>query len=175
MIRYQLSKNEEELEQILDLQRRNLPRNLSALEKKEQGFVTVEHSLIDLKKLSDIHPHCIAKFNNKVIGYALSMDVSCREDIEVLKPMFKKIDTFYKDAYIIMGQVCIDKDYRGKGVFKELYRFMKTHFSYQYNAIITEIDLKNTPSIKAHQKIGFTELTRYTSNNKEWSIVMLKC
>jgi translation initiation factor RLI1 len=59
MIRYQLSKNEEELEQILDLQQRNLPRNLPDLEKKEQGFVTVEHSLIDLKKLSDIHRQVI--------------------------------------------------------------------------------------------------------------------
>lgn len=175
MIRYQLSKNEKELEQILSLQQRNLPRNLSDLEKKEQGFVTVEHSLLVLKKLSTLHPHCIAKYNNKVIGYTLSIDVSCREDIEVLKPMFKKIDAIYEDSYIIMGQVCVDKNYRGKGVFKELYRFMKTHFSNQYNAIITEIDLKNTPSIKAHQKIGFTELTRYSLNNQEWSIVILKC
>ena len=110
-----------------------------------------------------------------VIGYALSMDVSCREDIEVLKPMFNKIDAVYKDSYIVMGQVCVDKNYREKNVFKELYRFMKTHFSNKYKAIITEIDLKNTPSIKAHQKIGFTELTRYSSNNQEWSIVILKC
>jgi len=174
MIRYQLTQTEEELRQILALQQRNLPKNLSESEKKEHGFVTVKHSLTTLKKLHNIHPHCIAKYNDKVIGYALSMDVSCKEDIEVLKPMFNKIDAIYKDSYMVMGQVCIDKNFRRKGVFKKLYRSMKAHFSSKYNAIITEIDTKNIPSIKAHQKIGFTELIRYDFDNKEWSIVILK-
>ena len=42
-----------ELEQILDLQRRNLARNLSEREMAESGFVTVEHTLDLLRRM-----HC---------------------------------------------------------------------------------------------------------------------
>ena len=175
MISYQLTNTDKELEEILDLQQRNLPKNISDKEKKEQGFVTVEHSFDTLKKLHEIHKHTIAKYKNKVVGYTLSMDVSCKNDVDVLKPMFHQIDQVYKDNYIVMGQVCIDKNFRGKGVFKNLYSFMKESVSAKYNAIITEIDAENLRSIKAHQKIGFTELKRYLSKNQEWIIVILEC
>ena len=49
MISYQLTNTDKELEEILDLQQRNLPKNISDKEKKEQGFVTVEHSFDTLK------------------------------------------------------------------------------------------------------------------------------
>jgi ribosomal protein S18 acetylase RimI-like enzyme len=174
MIQYQLTKTMQELKQILVLQQLNLSKNLSAQEKKEQGFVTLEHSFQELKKFHDIYPHSIAKFNNKVVGYALSMDVSCKNEIELLKPMFDEIDAIYSDSYIAMGQICIDADFRGKGVFKGLYSLMQETFASKYTAIITEIDAANLRSMNAHQKIGFTELTRYFSNNQEWVIVILE-
>lgn len=173
MINYQLTKTDKELEEILELQQKNLPKNLTTKEQIEQGFLTVEHDFETLKKLHTVYPHTIAKYNNKVVAYALSMDVSCKEEIEVLKPMFIEIDAIYKKPYITMGQICIDKNYRGKGVFNSLYTFMKTTFSSKFYAIITEIDAKNKRSMRAHHKVGFIELTRYFSNNKEWVIVIL--
>ena len=68
MIQYQLTKNDVELEQILQLQQKNLPKNLTEEEKKTEGFVTVEHSFDALKKLHNIHPHTIAKHDHKVVG-----------------------------------------------------------------------------------------------------------
>lgn len=175
MIQYQLTNTDEELQEILNLQQRNLPKSLTKTEQKEQGFVTVEHNFEILKSLHKAHQHTIAKHNNKVIGYALSMDVQFKNEIPVLKPMFKIIDAIYTDSYIVMGQVCIDKNFRGMGVFKELYAFMKEHVSLKYSAIITDIDAKNTRSIRAHKKIGFTELTRFVSGGQEWVVVILKC
>ena len=50
---------EEELKQILDLQRTNLPRQLSAEEIAAEGFVTVEHTLDVLKRMHAIAPSII--------------------------------------------------------------------------------------------------------------------
>lgn len=173
MITYQLTKSDKDLEEILELQKKNLPDNISVSEKKKEGFVTVKHNLALLKKMHKVLPHSIAKYNDKVISYALSMDKINQDDIPVLKPMFKEIETVFFKNYIVMGQICIDKNFRGKGVFKNIYSFMAKTFSAKYNAIITEIDYKNTRSINAHKSVGFKEIKRYSANNQDWSIVKL--
>lgn len=175
MIHYKTTSTNDELAQILTLQTNNLPQNLTAIEKKEQGFVTVQHSIDLLTKMHDIHPHIIAKNKEKVIGYALSMSKIFRNEVPVLIPMFNEIDTSLKKEknYILMGQVCIDKNYRGKGVFRGLYNEMKIAFSNTHDAIVTEIDASNTRSLNAHKAIGFRELTTYQSNNQNWVIVFM--
>ncbi len=175
MIEFTTVTNPKELLQILTLQQQNLPEKLSETDKKEQGFVTVRHDLTLLQKMNNVHPHIIAKSNDNVVGYALSMSKIFRNDIPVLIPMFDEIDTTSKGAkpYILMGQVCIDKHYRGKGVFRGLYVKMKKEFSGIYDSIITEIDEKNTRSINAHEAIGFKTLKTYRSNHQHWKIVYL--
>ena len=73
-----------------------------------------------------------------------------------------------------MGQICIAKDYRSGGVFRELYQFMKQELKEEYNAIITEVDVKNTRSLNAHKAVGFKVLKNYRSNNQDWVIVILE-
>ncbi|AZJ34317.1 GNAT family N-acetyltransferase [Tenacibaculum singaporense] len=176
MIEFTTATNPTELLQILELQQQNLPENLSEADKKEQGFVTVRHNLELFQKMNDVHPHIIAKSNGLVVGYALSMSKVFRNDIPILIPMFDEIDTTSEGSkpYILMGQVCIDKHYRGKGIFRGLYAKMKEEFSGIYNSIITEIDEKNTRSVNAHKAIGFRTLKTYTSNDQDWEIVYLE-
>ena len=175
MIEFTTASNQTDLLQILELQQQNLPENLSETTKKEQGFVTVHHDLELLQKMNDVHPHIIAKSNDVVVGYALSMSKVFRNDIPILIPMFNKIDTTSKatKSYILMGQICIDKNFRGKGIFRSLYTKMKEEFSGLYDCIITEVDEENTRSINAHKAIGFKTLKTYTSNNHNWEIVYL--
>ncbi|XRE43383.1 hypothetical protein ACIVBQ_001587 [Tenacibaculum discolor] len=176
MIEFITATNQTDLLQILDLQRQNLPEKLSETDKKEQGFVTVRHDLEILQKMNDMHPHIIARNDGKVIGYALSMSKSFRNDIPILISMFDEIDTTSKGAkpYILMGQVCIDKHFRGKSIFRGLYAKMKEEFTGIYDSIITEIDEKNTRSINAHKAIGFKTLKTYKSNNHDWEIIYLE-
>ena len=81
MIQYKTTSSIEELKQIIALQFSNLPQNLTDIEKKEQGFVTVQHSIELLTQMHDIHPHIIAKHGEQVIGYALSMSKIFRKEI----------------------------------------------------------------------------------------------
>lgn len=176
MIQYTRASSAEDLKQILELQKKNLPNGLSEKEKLKDGFVTVHHSFKILKEMNDTCAHTIAKFDDKVIGYALSMTKSFGDKIEVLKPMFDEISKLEKcNNYLVMGQICIDKEYRGKGLFRGLYNFMKTKVcATLFDEIITEIDVKNNRSINAHKAIGFETLKEYMANNQKWRIVSLK-
>lgn len=175
---YQRAETDEVLREILMLQQQNLPMELSASEKEKEGFVTVHHSFEILKKMNDHCPHIIAVHHTKVVGYALCMLKDFKNDIPVLIPMFSEIDSALNLIqkshlkYLVMGQVCVAKAYRGLGIFRGLYTFMKTALEPSFDAVITEVDVKNTRSSNAHKAIGFEMLKNYTSNGKSWELII---
>ncbi|MEO5978080.1 MAG: GNAT family N-acetyltransferase [Chryseolinea sp.] len=181
MVTYTTSVTQRDLEGILDLQKRNLPANLSKDEFESQGFVTVQHSMKDLKKMNDIERHVIARANDEVVAYLLAMTTLSRNDIPVLVPMFKLLENLlYKGSklsaqnYIVIGQACVDKLYRGEGVFDGIYRYYRERFHSKYDFALTEIATSNPRSIRAHQRVGFKSIHQYIApDGQEWSIVVL--
>jgi len=178
MVQYTTVQTKKDLQQILQLQLNNLPKNISLEEAKNQGFVTVQHSMDILQSMNSPYPHIIAKVEDKVIGYALVMLQKFKEEIPVLKPMFKKIDSLsfnnrslLNTKYFVMGQVCIDKKHRRQGVFNSLYQQMRREMSPLFDCIITEIATRNTRSMRAHKKVGFEVICVYTTPKEEWAIV----
>ncbi|MEM9078684.1 MAG: GNAT family N-acetyltransferase [Bacteroidota bacterium] len=176
MIEYKQAFTASELEQILVLQQKNLPKTLSKAEMQRDGFLTVEHSYDLLKEMNDICPHIIAVENKKVVGYALCMHPKFAQSIEVLKPMFHEINKAIegKSNYMVMGQICVAKTYRRKGIFRGLYATMKAKLSAGFDTIITEVDTKNQRSLNAHRAIGFVQLKSYIADGKEWSLILLQ-
>ncbi len=175
-IRYSRAKSNKELEQILVLQRRNLPESISEDEKSKEGFLTVVHSKALLTRMNTLCPHVIAKVDGKVVGYALCMHPSFAKEIEVLKPMFAKIKSEVpkSESYIVMGQICIDKAYRRQGIFRNLYAFMKAETNIEYTSIITEVDANNKRSLAAHYAVGFEDLLTYEADGKLWHLIYMK-
>lgn len=178
MITYHRVKTNAELEEILELQRQNLRQNLGEQEQVKEGFVSLEHSFKVLKEMNNACAHCIAKKNGKVVGFALSMLKNFKNDVPLLLPMFEKIEEVVKQGkfssnYMVMGQICIAKTARSKGVFRGLYRYMEKEMKGQFEAIVTEVDTKNIRSSNAHRAVGFSLLKKYTSNNQLWEIIFL--
>ncbi|NNL09310.1 MAG: N-acetyltransferase [Croceitalea sp.] len=175
MIHYKQASDLSELEQILALQKVNLPQNITAEEMNKEGFVTVEHDLRLLKKMNDVCPHTIATIDNEVVGYALSMHPKFETEIEVLKPLFNAIPSKYKLAenFMVMGQICISKAHRGQGIFRGLYHQMKYFMPKTFPNIITSIDTNNQHSYAAHKAIGFIDLSIYYTKGKSWHLVIL--
>jgi len=172
MIEYTITSSEQELRQILDLQQQNLRKNLTEKEIQSQGFVTVVHEFKTLEKMHKVHPHTIAKDGDKVVGYVLSMSKLFGNSIEVLKPMFAELKKKnITDNFIIMGQICVSKNYRGKGVFRNLYHKMAKNFSGEFTRIITEVDALNTRSLNAHQAVGFKDICDYKASGQLWKII----
>jgi GNAT superfamily N-acetyltransferase len=177
----QLVDSNEELQQILALQQANLKINLSASEIAEQGFVTVEHTPQQLLQMHKLQPSIIVKDGAELAGYALVMPRECATIVPVLIPAFELLEKLvYKGRpvqdwkWYMMGQVCVAKNYRGMGVFKQLYDAHQTFLRSHFQLCITEISTSNTRSLRAHQKVGFSVLHTYTDATDEWAIVVLE-
>jgi ribosomal protein S18 acetylase RimI-like enzyme len=174
-----LAENRTHLQGILDLQALNLPANLSEQEIKEQGFVTVKHTLELLEKMNRIARHVIAVENDKVVGYVLSMDPSLNNEVPVLVPMFELLNNLQynqqqlsSSKYIVCGQACVDKAYRNQGLLTKMYTAMKKSYSEKYNYCVTEIAVSNERSMKAHQKAGFKTIHTFSDKYQDWNIVL---
>jgi ribosomal protein S18 acetylase RimI-like enzyme len=174
-LKYKQAESRAELEQILKLQRTNLPENLSPDEKRSQGFVTVRHTLELLEQMNSVCGHIIAMDQVKLAGYALCMHPAFSGDIPVLQPMFAQLKLLLprQARFMVMGQVCVAKPYRGKGVFRELYANMCHFLQEDFEWIITEVDASNTRSLKAHAAIGFKGICSYNSGGQNWEVIRL--
>ncbi|MCC1485291.1 GNAT family N-acetyltransferase [Winogradskyella immobilis] len=177
---YKRAETSEELQQILELQQRNIKAVLKDSTIKTEGYVTVEHTFDVLKRMNDACPHIIAKANGVVVGYALCMLETFRDDVLILKPMFEYMDTIIESKnllrlkYLIMGQICIDKTFRKQGLFKKLYTHFKIELESDFDAVITEVNTKNTRSSKAHKSVGFEVLDEHTENGEDWELIIWK-
>ena len=168
-----------ELEQILQLQQENLVSVLPLAEIQSEGFVTMHHTFEILQQMHRLAPSIIIKDAEKVIAYALVMLRECRYIFPPLEPMFAVFDELYwknkslnSYQFYVMGQICIDKKYRGQGLFELLYEKHKEIYKDRYDCIVTEIALRNKRSMRAHQRIGFSTIHIYPDQLDEWAVVV---
>ena len=176
---YTTASSTDELHQIQQLQTENHRSNLSVELQSSDGFLTVKHSLQLLEQMNTVTPHIIAKDGDHVVGYALGMSKDFVSRIPELRMMFDMIDQvktveFDLSAmdYIIMGQICVKKDYRGKGIFQGLYQLYFERYKGLFPYIITEVAIRNTKSLFAHQKVGFRIIHQYIEEGvDEWAIL----
>lgn len=178
MIQITHASSTEDLQGILALQLENHLNTLSTEEKESQGFVTVRHSLEQLEEMNTIAPNLIAKEDNLVVGYLLAMTKASRNLIPVLVPMFDQFDQVQYQGksvseyeYMVIGQVCVGKNQRGKGLFDQLYQAYKNAFSEKYSFAITEIALSNHRSLAAHRRVGFEVMYEFEDDTQSWAIV----
>lgn len=173
-----LTSSTEELEQILQLQQENLIQYIDETEMKSQGFVTLRHDLGILEQMHKLAPTVIIKDNDKMVAYALTMLQECRKLIPDLEPMFALLDQLNwkkkplrEYSFYVMGQVCIDKEYRGQGLFDELYRHHRKIYQPRFDLLITEIATRNHRSIRAHERVGFETIHTHRDELDEWVVV----
>ena len=180
MIKYSIVQNDEELQGIQQLMIENLGVNLSPAERIKEGFLTVVYSLEDLKRMHATEPGIIVKDNEAVVAYVLALTPDLRPTLPILEPLFQLFEKInYHDKpvsnynYLVIGQACIDKPYRGKGVFKKMYTAYSLLFRDKYDFAISEIATKNLRSMNAHKRIGFLPVHEYTGpDGVQWTVVL---
>ena len=179
MLHVTTASNINDLQQILVLQKKNLAPNISKEEAISQGFVTVNHSEEMLVMMHKLAPSIVIKDDDIVVAYALTMLCECKNLVPELKTMFAGFDSLdwrgkrlNEYEYYVMGQICIDKAYRGRGLFELLYQKHKEVYESAFDFIITEVATRNTRSMKAHKRIGFETIHRYKDELDEWEVVV---
>jgi len=178
---YTYAQTTKDLQDILDLQKANLTKTISKSEALEQGFVTLEHDLDLLQKMNHPYPHIVAKHRDEVVAYTLVMLRALEKTIPLLLPLFESVNRLNYEGqslrdsnYFIMGQICIAKAWRGKGIFYELYKKMVEQMKPHFDYIITEVAARNKRSLRAHLKAGFEQIHEHDEDGETWIVVLLK-
>lgn len=170
------------LRSIVELQLRNHPANLSDDQIRTSGFVTLQHDLPLLEAMAGDRPHSVAVVDGRFAGYALAMTRRFRPEIPVLEPMFRRLDELRhielhghrlgSVPWLVMGQICIDEPYRGRGLFRGLYDHLSAVLRADFRLLITEISHRNAHSLAAHRNVGFATLDNYAApDGEKWAIV----
>lgn len=165
-------------EQILDLQRRYHASALPPDAQEREGFVFAQHSLPLLRRMAAELPQAIAVANGTVVGYCLSMALSLRGELPSLVPMFEQFGRcawhgrpLSAIRFFVGGQVCVDRAFRGRGLLARLYEQVRITAPADYELCVTEIATRNPVSIRAHQRMGFETISRYSDGSEDWEIV----
>ncbi|MFT4024766.1 MAG: GNAT family N-acetyltransferase [Flavihumibacter sp.] len=181
MIAITLAKTPEDIQGILELQSANIKQVLSEEELSQEGFVTVKHTEALLKQMMDYAPQVIALDDGLIAGYVLAMDKRMAPHIPELQAMFAVLDTLpFQEGvvsdypFIVCGQACVHKDYRGRALLDRMYFKMKELFSATHRFCITEIAVGNTRSQRVHERVGFKTIHRYRDAFEQWTVVQWK-
>lgn len=165
--------------EVLALQRANLPGALDADAQRREGFVTLVHTLDDLHAMHAIEPSIVARDDDgALLGYALVMPLATRPRFPVLEPMFARVaDATWRGrplverTHYVMGQVCVAPRARGRGVFDALYDGHALALRDRFDCVVTEINARNTRSMRAHARVGFDVVTEYRDDGEDWAVV----
>ncbi|MCU0379594.1 MAG: hypothetical protein MUE58_00250 [Chitinophagaceae bacterium] len=168
-----------ELEGIKKLQQANLRGLLTAEERDREGFVTAEYTLEFLQQMHLAEPSIIAKDGSEVVGYALSATRDVGMKHPLLAYLFEVVDTklyagrpLRGENYIVVGQLCVAKGYRGLKLAQGMYDFYRQELSGKYRYCLTDIDEANPRSLKAHLNAGFKILDTLHYEGSAWHIVI---
>ncbi|HKA22211.1 MAG TPA: GNAT family N-acetyltransferase [Blastocatellia bacterium] len=176
---FDVANTEEQFNQILRLQQENLVNLISEEQQARHGFVFAEHTLALLKRMATYLPQVVALSDNKVVGYNLALHVSMKNEVPKLIPMFHEFEqSKYKDRplvtykFMVGGQVCVDKNFRGQGLMSKLYHETKNRLPSGYELCVTEVAARNIISLKAHEKMGFEVVNTYNDGKELWNVVV---
>lgn len=168
-----------EIINIRDLQALNLKQNITAEEAIEQGFLTAAYTIEYLEEMNAASPSIIAKDGDKVVGYALVATKDIRKGHDLIEGLFDAIDAceyngqLLKDVnYVVVGQLCVAKEYRGQDLVQKLYGHFRDCLSSEFTYLVTDVAKANVRSLKAHKKRGFQVINELTYGGFGWDIVL---
>jgi hypothetical protein len=169
----------DELKGIKELQQENLRSSIDAAEAEANGFLSAEYSLDFLKRMHEQAPSIVAKDGETVAGYALVTLRSIAEDHPLLHDLVNTIDrTTYNgrllsnSSYVVVGQLCVAKKYRGLGLVSGMYNIFKEQMHDRFEYCITDVAEANSRSLKAHLNAGFVVIDKLSYGGIGWNIVL---
>ena len=171
--------NDAELDGIRLLQRENLRKLIGETEAGKEGFLTAEYSMEMLQQMHRFQPSIIAKDGDTIAGYVIITTKNSYGQHPLLDSLFDSINLLDYNGinlkninYILVGQLCVGKAYRGTGLVQKMYTYYQQSLSKAYQYLITDVAQENPRSIKAHLKTGFEIIHTIEYGGIGWDIVL---
>jgi hypothetical protein len=163
---------------IKKLQEENLRKNLSPEEALREGFVTAVYDLPFLKLMHSYAPSIISTDGDEVVGYALVVLRDIYGSHQLLDEMIDVADVIvYKQTplkernYVVCGQLCVKKGYRGFGLAQKMYGCLKAVMGGRFDLCVTDVARENVRSLRAHEKAGFEVIGEVVYESVEFDVV----
>jgi hypothetical protein len=176
---YQLA-NLNDIDSFLELQAKYLVTNLTENQKKD-GFVTTPFTVEQLTEIIGNDGLFLAKKEEKVIGYAFAGSWAYFSQWKIIEQMGEMLPIIFENQEITLknsfqyGPICIDMEFRGKGLINLLFDFMRQNMVKKYPISVTFINKINERSRKAHvDKLGWKVVTDFQFNGNNYYFLMLK-
>lgn len=147
----------EHLDKLVELNKKFLVDNLDPIQ-RERGFIRIEYSKEDFERIVKAGEIVVAYNFDDIIAYYLIGKAATTNQIDYQKEMASKIATSKNIPYEKIGyscQVCISKDFRQLGLFRNMLNMLSTSVKDKYSHLLCSISEKNIASLKAHKKNGW--------------------
>jgi hypothetical protein len=168
-----------DLEGIRLLQQQNLKHLLPREEALREGFTTAVYTLEFLQEMHWVHPSVVARSDGRVVGYALVTFPELRHGHPLLEDLFGKLDAvrfrggLLRDAsYVVVGQLCVGKGYRGRGLVQAMYGFFREGLWDRFEYCACDVDRENPRSLKAHIRTGFEVVDTLEYGGALWDVMV---
>lgn len=163
---------------ILVLQELYLVDNLST-EQKQAGFVTTRFTTDQLKVIIRQQGLFVAMDNDLLVAYIFGGDWDFYHQWAIFREMtthfqdlaFKNFNINTTESFQY-GPICIHEDYRGKGLIKPFFEFMRKNMVTRFPLGLTFINITNIPSLQAHTaKLNWEIIGKFEYNSNHYCIL----
>jgi L-amino acid N-acyltransferase YncA len=163
------------INQIRQLNYKYLIDNLTDIQ-KQNGFVRIAYESENLMEIINNKEIVIALDNNVVVGYYLIGKTSEIPTLNYQKNKAIYLCENHNIPFDSIGygcQVCIDEEYRNKGLFKSMIENLSAIVGNKYSHLLCSISEDNNVSLKSHTNNGWqlidslekTKFLIYQTNN----------
>ena len=170
-----------DLEGVMDLHKR-YHINTIRPEDKPDGFVTTNFTDEQLYTLVEKERGItIAKDDGRIIGYAMAGSWQFWSEWPLFTCMIEKLgDNTYNGQCLSVdnsyqyGPICVDREYRGSGVFQKVFYASLAGMALRYPVMVTFINQINSRSYAAHtKKVIMETVCTFQFNHNDY--YMLAC
>ncbi|MEP1096357.1 MAG: GNAT family acetyltransferase [Cyclobacteriaceae bacterium] len=159
---------------ILALQKLYLHRSLSPEERKS-GFVTTPFSREQIQNRVENNGLFVTEEGGQIIAYVFAGKWEFFEQWPIFPYMTSRFSNLKFQDFDIStastfqyGPVCVDLAYRGKKVFNAVFEEMRLEWRKKFPLSITFINSVNEVSVKAHAKLGWEVIDRFSFNDNQY-------
>jgi hypothetical protein len=167
--------NKSDVSEVLELQHLYHINSISE-EDKEDGFVTMNFTRHVLCSLINEEQGLFVMVANKmVVAYAVIASWDFCSTWPNISNLIEDLALIELDGIQLnkhnscqFGPMCIHRDYRGLGVYKNLLNFCKERAAPKYNYFATYINKINTRSFMASKKTSLKVVNEFSANGNHY-------